>query len=67
MEIRNEKGELHNLDVPAYINGNYKEWWLNDKRHRDEPSDSLALAGEGGPAYITGNCKSWFINDIKKK
>jgi hypothetical protein len=57
MEIRNEKEELHNLDGPAYINGNYKEWWLNDKLHRDEPSDSLALAGEGGPAYITGNCK----------
>jgi hypothetical protein len=39
MEIRNEKGELHNLDGPAKIDRHFKIWYKNNKIHRDEPSD----------------------------
>lgn len=31
---------------PAYIQENYKKWYINNELHQDEPSDSLALAGE---------------------
>jgi hypothetical protein len=52
MEIRNEKGELHNLDGPAYINADIKAWYINGKRHRED-----------GPAIIEGDYKVWYINN----
>ncbi len=50
-EIRNEKGELHNLDGPAISYDCFESWWINGKRHRKD-----------GPAYINGNIKVWWIN-----
>ena len=51
-EYRNEKGDLHRIDGPAYIAGHYKSWIMNGLWHRID-----------GPAYIAGHYKSWYFND----
>ena len=52
-QYRNERGDLHRIDGPAYINGDsYKAWFINGRVHRVD-----------GPAYINGNYKSWYFND----
>ena len=51
-EYKNEKGQLHRIDGPAYIEGNYyKLWCMNGRYHRVD-----------GPAYI-GIYRQWWIND----
>jgi hypothetical protein len=76
-EYKNEKGEYHCIDGPAYINtdGIYKEWRINGKLHRedgpaiiDSDCKEWYINGkkhrEDGPAYISSNCKEWYINGI---
>ena len=50
---KNEKGQFHRVDGPAYINGNYKAWIMNGLYHR-----------VNGPAIVGGvYYKSWWINN----
>jgi hypothetical protein len=62
IEIRDEKGELHNLDGPAIINGNYKYWYINGKKHRED-----------GPAIIRKDLEDntlkleWWLNGKKHR
>ncbi len=51
-EYRNEKGELHRTDGPAYESFIGKYWFINGLNHRTD-----------GPAveYISGD-KNWYIN-----
>lgn len=51
IRYKNEKGEMHREDDPAYINGERKAWCINGKVHRED-----------GPAYIHGDYKSWFLD-----
>ena len=52
---KNEKGQFHRVDGPAYINGNYKAWIMNGLYHR-----------VNGPAIVGGvYYKSWYINHKK--
>ena len=47
----NDKGKLHRLDGPAYIDADGgQEWWFNDNRHRLD-----------GPAYIDADHGRNFI------
>ena len=48
----NEKGQRHRIGGPAYINGEWKVWFINGHRHRID-----------GPAYIHGNRQDWWINN----
>ena len=49
---RNEKGQLHRIDGPAFINDNIQSWFMNGIYHRID-----------GPAIIDNNHQSWWIND----
>jgi hypothetical protein len=53
---RNQDGQLHREDGPAFENARgAKEWWLNGRLHRED-----------GPAceYANGT-KFWYLNDEK--
>ena len=56
-EYKNEKGQLHRIDGPAYFKGGYREWWFNGKKHRVD-----------GPAidYVK-YYKVWYINNKEIK
>jgi hypothetical protein len=78
-EIKNKKGQLHNLDGPAVINGCREEWRINGELHREDGPAVIIKddikewylngkrhrkAGDG-PAYINKNYNFWYIDDIK--
>ena len=50
VSFRNINGQYHRLDGPAYISGNFNEWYENGKLHRLD-----------GPAVIDGNVLYWYI------
>ena len=53
---KNEKGEWHREDGPAFESSNgTKSWWVNGERHRED-----------GPAVIWSDGDCWyFLNDIR--
>jgi hypothetical protein len=53
IEWRNEEGQLHREDGPAYIDMFSKEWWYKGKLHRED-----------GPAVILRDGRQlWYIDD----
>ena len=55
---RNNAGDLHCEEGPAYIDPNgYKAWWLNGQRHR-----------VGGPAVVfpDGRVEYW-VNGVRQE
>ena len=50
---KNEKGQIHREDGPAYINSNgTQEWWFNGKLHRED-----------GPAVVRNDgLYQWWVN-----
>jgi len=78
-DYRNEKGEYHREDGPAYICPTYQAWYQNNKRHRkDGPAiiDSSngyqawyqngKLHREDGPAIIFPNTSTFWYQNGKK-
>ncbi len=53
-EYRNEKGELHRTDGPAFITDLARNWYINGKLHRED-----------GPALTYPGIKHWYLNGIK--
>ena len=61
---KNENGEYHREDGPAFIGANgYQEWYINGKRHRE---DGPAVIDADGTQYwwinsynVTGNVAEW--------
>lgn len=54
VEYRNSEGKRHRLDGPAYISGNYQEWYKNGKLHRED-----------GPAVIDGKYLTWYVDGVQ--
>ena len=51
-KYRNAKGQLHRIDGPAIISGDYyKAWWFEGNLHRVD-----------GPAIIDDDFQTWWIN-----
>jgi hypothetical protein len=78
IKYKNEKGEYHREDGPAYINGDKKVWYINGKLHREDgpafiDGDKKAwfingkMHREDGPAFINRDYKSWYINDKRHR
>jgi len=74
-EYRNEKGEFHREDGPAFISVHGdKIWWINDKLHREDGPAIIRSDGtqewylngkrhrENGSAIIFGNDQAWYLN-----
>ena len=76
-EWRNEKGQLHRLDGPAFEGADsYKAWYQNGQRHR-LGGPAIEWADGDKEWYQNGQChrldgpavewtdgfKAWFIND----
>ena len=52
-EYRNEKGQLHRVDGPAYIDNKVQIWYFKGAWHRVD-----------GPAVISDTYETWYMNDI---
>ncbi len=39
------------IEYTVIVNGDYQEWYLNGKRHRED-----------GPAIINGDYQAWYLN-----
>ena len=58
-EYRNELGQLHREDGPAYKDDYIKSWWINGKPHRSWKN----FQQEDGPAIeYSDGYKEWYIN-----